>query len=92
VGTESHGSQIDSHAVGNDKESIMGSTISVNRKGADLFFTLEGNFNDNSCQELVDSLTNAVMTLLKCTAPASQVAYTFKTRSKVDIKETVRDN
>ena len=70
----------------------MGSTISVNRKGADLFFTLEGNFNDNSCQELVDALKNLVMTLLKCTAPASQWPIPLKPAARWYIKETVRDN
>lgn len=75
-----------------DKEGIMGSTISVNRKGNDLFLTLEGNFNDHSFQELIDALRKVVMTLLKCSAPAAQVAYTFKARSKVDLKETAKVN
>lgn len=70
----------------------MALTISVNRKGEDLFFTMEGDFNDHSSQEVIDALKKLVMTLLKCAAPASQVVYTFKTRSKVDLKEAVRLN
>jgi hypothetical protein len=66
----------------------MGSTISVNRKGNDLFLTLEGDFNDSSCHELIGALKKVVTTLLKCSAPTSQVAYTFRTRSKVNLKKT----
>ncbi|MGB8991893.1 MAG: hypothetical protein WCD80_07555 [Desulfobaccales bacterium] len=68
----------------------MESTISVCRKGDDLFLTLEGDFNDNSSQELIDALKKVVLTSLKCSAPDSQVTYTFKTRGKVDLKEAAK--
>jgi hypothetical protein len=75
---------------GNDKESVMGSTISVCRKGDNLFLTLEGDFNDHSFQELIDTVKKVVLTSLKCSAPDSPVAFTFKTHGKVDLKKTAQ--
>lgn len=76
--------------AGDNKESIMGSTISVCRKGDDLFLTLEGNFNNHSCQEMIDALRKVVMTSLKCSPTDTQVKFTFKTHGKVDFKKTAQ--
>jgi hypothetical protein len=68
----------------------MGSTISVCRKGNDLFLTLEGNFNNHSCQDMIDALRKVVMTSLKCAPPDTKVNFTFKTHGKVDFMKTVQ--
>jgi len=66
----------------------MGQTVSVCRKGDDLFLTLEGDFNHTSSQQLLQTLKKLVATSLKCFAADSPVAFTFKTRGKVDLKKT----
>jgi hypothetical protein len=74
--------------LGRKKESVMGPTVSVCRKGDDLYLTLEGDFNHTSSQQLLQALRKLVVTSLKCFAVDSPVAFTFKTRGKVDLKKT----
>ena len=62
----------------------MGPTVSVCRKGEDLYLTLEGDFNHISSQQLLQALRKLVVTSLKCFAADSPVAFTFKTHGKVD--------
>ena len=62
-----------------EKESVMRPTVSVCRKGDDLYLTLEGDFTHISSQELLQALNKLVMTSLKCFAADSPVAFTFKT-------------
>ena len=75
-------------AAGHKKEKVMGPTVSVCRKGEDLYLTLEGDFNHISSQQLLQALRKLVMTSLKCFAPDSPAAFTFKTHGKVDPKKT----
>ena len=70
------------------KESVMKPTVSVCRKGDDLYLTLEGDFNHISSQELLQALRKLVGTSLKCFAADSPVAFSFKTHGKVDHKKT----
>jgi hypothetical protein len=65
----------------------MEPTISVCRKGDEVYLTLEGNFYDASSQLMLQAMRRMVMTMLKCTAPESPVAYTFKTHGKVNLKK-----
>ena len=66
----------------------MKPTISVCRKGDDLYLTLEGDFNHISSQQLLLALRKLVGTSLKCFAADSPVAFSFKTHGKVDLKKT----
>ncbi len=66
----------------------MGPTVSVCRKGEDLYLTLEGDFNHISSQQLLQALRKLVMTSLKCFAADSPAAFTFKTHGKIDLKKT----
>jgi hypothetical protein len=75
-------------APGHGKESVMEPTVSVCRKGEDLYLTLEGDFNHISSQQLLQALRKLVGTSLKCFAADSPVAFTFKTHGKVDLKKT----
>jgi hypothetical protein len=75
-------------SAGHDKESVMGPTISVCRKGKDVYLTLAGNFQTTSSQQMLQALRQLVMTMLKCTAPESPVAYSFKTHGKVNLGKT----
>jgi hypothetical protein len=70
-----------------DKENIMGPRISVYRKGDDIFVTIEGDFNNESSQELVWVVRQMLKTSLQCAAPGSQVTYSLKTHSKVDLEK-----
>ena len=65
----------------------MRPTVSVCRKGDDLYLTLEGNYSDISSQELLQALSKLVMTSLKCFAADSPVTFSFKTHGKVDQKK-----
>jgi hypothetical protein len=65
----------------------MGPTVSVCRKGDDLYLTLEGDFNHYSSPQLLQALRKLVLTSLKCFAADSPVTFTFKTRGKVDLKK-----
>jgi hypothetical protein len=76
-------------APGHKKEKIMGPTVSVCRKGDDLYLTLEGDFNHISSQQLLQALRKLVVTSLKCFAADSPVAFTFKTHGKVNAKQKV---
>jgi hypothetical protein len=73
---------------GPEKENVMRPTVSVCRKGDDLYLTLEGDFTHISSQQLLQALRKLVMTSLKCFAADSPVAFTFKTHGKVDHKKT----
>jgi hypothetical protein len=64
----------------------MEPTISVYRKGEDVYLTLEGDFETTSSQMTLQAMRQLVMTMLKCRAPESSVAYTFKTHAKVNMK------
>jgi hypothetical protein len=75
-------------ASGHEKESVMIPTVSVCRKGDNLYLTLEGDFNQISSQQLMQALRKLVVTSLKCFAADSPVAFTFKTHGKVDHKKT----
>ena len=66
----------------------MKPTISVCRKGDDLYLTLEGDFNHISSQQLLLALRKLVGTSLKCFDADSPVAFSFKTHGKVDLKKT----
>ena len=66
----------------------MEPTISVCRKGDDLYFTLEGSLNHISSQQLLQALRKLVGTALKCFAADSPVPFSFKTHGKVDQKKT----
>ena len=66
----------------------MRPTVSVCRKGEDLYLTLEGDFNHISSQQLLQALRKLVATSLKCFAADSPAAFTFKTHGKVDPKKT----
>jgi len=70
------------------KERVMGPTISVCRKGDEVYLTLEGDFHNSSSQLMLQALRKLMTTMLKCTAPESPVAYSFKTRCKVNLKNT----
>jgi len=70
------------------KEGVMKPTVSVCRKGEDLYLTLEGNFDQISSQQLLQALRKLVTTSLKCFAADSPVAFTFKTHGKADHKKT----
>jgi len=72
---------------GRGKESVMIPTVSVCRKGDNLYLTLEGDFNQISSQQLMQALRKLVGTSLKCFADDSPVAFTFKTHGKVDFKK-----
>jgi hypothetical protein len=77
------------HATsGHEKEKVMRPTVSVCRKGENLYLTLEGDFNQISSQQLLQALRKLVTTSLKCFAADSPVAFTFKTHGKVDYKKT----
>lgn len=78
---------IDNTPASEEKERVMEPTISVYRKGDDLYITLEGVLNGNSSQQIFQILRNMVMTSLKCSPPKSQVAFTFRTCGKVDLKK-----
>jgi hypothetical protein len=65
----------------------MRPTVSVCRKGDDLYLTLEGDFNHISSQQLLQALNKLVMTSLKCCAADSPVVFCFKTHGKVDLKK-----
>ena len=71
-----------------EKERVMKPTISVCRKGDDLYLTLEGDFNHISSQQLLTALRKLVGTSLKCFAADSPVAFSFKTHGKVNLKKT----
>ena len=73
---------------GHEKESVMRPTVSVCRKGEDLYLTLEGDFNHISSQQLLQALKKLVATSLKCFAADCPAAFTFKTYGKVDLKKT----
>jgi hypothetical protein len=62
-------------------------TVSVCRKGDNLYLTLEGDFNHISSQQLMQTLRKLVGTSLKCFTDDSPVAFTFKTHGKVDFKK-----
>ena len=64
----------------------MEPTVSVCRKGEDLYLTLEGDFNHISSQRLLQALRKLVGTSLKCFSDDSPVAFTFKTHGKVGLK------
>jgi hypothetical protein len=81
-------SYINTAAPGSEKESVMKPTISVCRKGDDLYLTLEGDFNHISSQQLLQALRKLVGTSLKCFDADSPVAFSFKTHGKVDLKKT----
>jgi hypothetical protein len=65
----------------------MRPTVSVCRKGDDLYLTLEGDFTHISSQQLLRALNKLVMTSLKCCAADSPVVFSFKTHGKVDLKK-----
>jgi hypothetical protein len=65
----------------------MGPTISVYRKGDDVYLTLVGDFDNTSSQQILHTLRKLVLTSLKCAAPDSPVAFTFKTHGKVNFKK-----
>jgi hypothetical protein len=75
-------------AAGYKEGSVMKPTVSVCRKGDDLYLTLEGDFNHISSQELLQALRKLVGTSLKCFDANSPVAFSFKTHGKVDRKKT----
>jgi len=81
-------SYINTAAPGPEKERVMQPTVSVCRKGEDLYLTLEGDFNHISSQQLLQALRKLVGTSLKCFAADSPVAFSFKTHGKVDHKKT----
>jgi hypothetical protein len=66
----------------------MEPTVSVCRKGDNLYLTLDCGFNQISSQQLFQMLRNMVMTSMKCFVADSPVAFTFKTQGKVDYKKT----
>ena len=66
----------------------MTPTVSVCRKGDNLYLTLEGDFNQISSQQLLQALRKLVITSLKCCTADSPVAFTFKTHGKVNHKKT----
>ncbi len=74
--------------AGYKEESVMKPTVSVCRKGDDLYLTLEGDFNHISSQQLLQALRKLVGTSLKCFDADSPVAFSFKTHGKVDHKKT----
>jgi len=74
--------------TGLEKGSVMKPTVSVCRKGDDLYLTLEGDFNHISSQQLLQALRKLVGTSLKCFAADSPAAFSFKTPGKVDHKKT----
>jgi len=73
---------------GHEQESVMKPTISVCRKGDDLYLTLEGDFNHISSQHLFQAMRRLVVMSLKCFAADSPVVFSFKTHGKVDHKKT----
>ena len=70
-----------------DKESVMGPKVSVCRKGDDIFLSIEGEFNNESSQELLSIVRQLLITSLKCAAPGSQVTYSLKTHGKVNLEK-----
>jgi len=62
----------------------MRPTVSICRKGNELYLTLEGDYNHISSQELLQALRKLVVTSLKCFSADSPVAFTFKTHGKVE--------
>jgi hypothetical protein len=73
---------------GHEKERVMKPTVSVCRKGDDLYLTLEGDFNHISSQQLLQALRKLVGTSLKCFDADYPVVFSFKTHGKVDHKKT----
>jgi hypothetical protein len=69
------------------KESVMEPTVSVQRRGDDLSLILQGDFNQMSSQQLLQSLRKLVAMSLKCFAADCPVVFTFKTYGKVDLKK-----
>ena len=66
-----------------EQEGVMEPTISVCRKGDDLYLTLEGDFHHISSQQLFQALKRFMLTSLKCFAADSPGAFSFKTHGKV---------
>lgn len=69
------------------KESIMTPTVSVCRKGDDLYLALEGDFDRISSQQLFQVLSKLVRISLKCYTADSPVVFSFKTHGKVNLKK-----
>jgi hypothetical protein len=69
------------------KERVMGPKVSVCRKGDDIFLSIEGDFTDESSQELLSTMRQLITTSLKCAAPGSRVSYSLKTRGKVNLEK-----
>ena len=67
----------------------MKPTVSICRKGSDLYLTLEGDYNHISSQELLQAVRKLVVTSLKCFSADSPVAFSFKTHGKVDFEKTL---
>lgn len=62
----------------------MTPTVSVCRKGDELYLTLQGDFNQISSQELFQIMRRLVITSLKCYTADCPVAFIFKTHGKVN--------
>jgi len=75
-------------APGRQRGSVMKPTVSVCRKGNDLYLTLEGDLNHFSSQQLLQALRKLLRTSLKCFAADSPAAFSFKTHGKVDPEKT----
>jgi hypothetical protein len=78
---------INNAASAHEKESVMKPTVSVCRKGENLYLTLEGDLDQISSQQLLEALRKLVMTSRKCFPVDSPVVFTFKTHGKVDINK-----
>jgi len=65
----------------------MRPTVSVCRKGDNLYLTLAGEFNQISSQQLFQALRKLVMTSQRCFSADFPVAFIFKTHGKVDLKK-----
>jgi hypothetical protein len=65
----------------------MGPRISVYRKGDEVYLTLVGDFDNTSSRQILHTMRQLMLTSLKCTAPNAPVAFTLKTRGKVNLKK-----
>jgi hypothetical protein len=65
----------------------MGPRISVYRKGDEVYLTLAGNVDSSSSRQILRTMRQMIMTSLKCTVPNAPVAFTLKTRGKVNLRK-----
>jgi hypothetical protein len=62
---------------------MVGTKISVRRKGDQVYLKLMGDFSLHSSEELLHAVRQMVLASLKFSSPGCKVSCTFKTQAKV---------